>query len=102
MQLDENPEQRNRARLSHVCQAIIREASGSCKIPARIFNRSDTGIYFETDTQINPGTEIHINVYGGTDGLDTDRVHHVCVAWCRKLPEDANFFYGIGARVLNK
>ena len=100
MRLDEYPEQRNLARSPHVCQAIICEVVGSRKIAARIFNRSDNGIYFETDTQINPGTEVRINAYSGPDG--SNQIYHACIAWCRELPKDASFFFGIGARVLNQ
>jgi hypothetical protein len=87
--------------MPYSCQAIIRDVIGSRKFTARVFNRNDTEIYFETDTRIEPSSEVYINTYNDTECSDTDQNYHVSLVWCRALPKDANFLYGCGACVLN-
>ena len=65
---------------------------------ARIYNRSSSGIYFESDISIRPGTEIYVKKNNSTRFSGSD-ICHVEVVWCEEIHDAAIFSrFGIGAR----
>jgi len=65
---------------------------------ARIYNSSSSGIYFESNISIQPGTEIYIKNNNST-GLSGSRLCHVEVVWCKEINDAVVFYpFGIGAR----
>jgi hypothetical protein len=69
----------------------------------RLFNRSETGFYFESDRAYQPGTEVYIGMRESeADGAGADyRCVLGRVVWCRELGADAHFFYGCGVRTID-
>jgi len=64
---------------------------------ARIFN-SSSGIYFESDIPIRPGTEICVKKNHST-GFSGSNLCHVEVVWCEEIHDVVVFYpFGIGAR----
>jgi PilZ domain len=97
--LTDNPERRKRVRLTQVCPIRLREATGTGEIAGRMFNRSESGIYFETDTRLDPGSELYIGVgcVPGTGAAADYACLRARIVWCRELADDAHYFYGCGA-----
>jgi len=65
---------------------------------ARIYNSSSSGIYFESNIPIRPGTEIYVKNYNSTgfSGADLCRVE---VVWCEEMHNAVVFYpFAIGAR----
>jgi hypothetical protein len=86
--------------LTQVCPIQLRDPKGRAAIVGRLFNRSETGFYFESDRAYRPGTEVYIGMREA-DGAGADyRCVLGRVVWCRELGEDSNFFYGCGVRAI--
>jgi hypothetical protein len=65
---------------------------------ARIYNSSSSGIYFESDISIRPGTEICVKKSNST-GFSGSDLCHVEVVWCEEIPDAVVFYpFAIGAR----
>ena len=96
--LTDNSERRIRARLTQVCPIRIRVGDGAAGVAGRMFNHSETGIYFETDVRLSPGAEIFIGA-GETSATDA-AVDYACrrarVAWCRELADEGHYAFGCG------
>jgi hypothetical protein len=99
--LTDNPERRKRVRLTQVCPISLRDLAGRDGVAGRMFNRSETGIYFETDTRFEPGTEVYIGTgceTGGDAAADYD-CRRARIVWCRELADDGHYVYGCGAQI---
>jgi len=65
---------------------------------AKIYNSSSSGIYFESNIPIRPGTKIYVknsnsNSFSGLDFC------HVEVVWCEEIHDAVVFYrFGMGAR----
>ena len=65
---------------------------------ARIYNSSSSGIYFESDIPIRPGTEIFVKKNDLTRFSGSD-LCHVEVVWCKEINyADVFSRFGIGSR----
>jgi len=65
---------------------------------AKIYNSSSSGIYFESDIPIRPGTEICVKNTHST-GFSGSDLCHVEVVWCEEIHDAVVFYrFGIGAR----
>jgi len=96
--LTSNSERRSRARLAEVLPISVRQAADSLNIPGRVFNHSATGIYFETNTPLDPGSEVYIGMGLRAAGAAADFCCRAAlIVWCRELSEDAQYPYGCGA-----
>ena len=64
---------------------------------ARIYNNSSSGIYFESNIPIRPGTEIYIK--NNSTNFSGSDLCHVEVVWCEEIHDAVVFYrFGIGAR----
>lgn len=100
--LPKNPERRSRARLTQVCPIQLRNPHRRGVIVGRLFNRSETGFYFESDRAYQPGTEVYIGLRESEEGGAGADYRCVLgrVVWCRELGADSHFYYGCGVRAL--
>ena len=65
---------------------------------ARMYNSSSSGIYFESNLSIRPGTEIYVKNKNSTRFSGYD-LCHVEVVWCEEIHDAVVFYrFGIGAR----
>ena len=91
-------EQRECSRFANEIPIVFNNCNAKKYNVARLYNSSSSGIYFESDIPIRPGTKIYVknsnsNSFSGLDFC------HVEVVWCEEI-HDAAFFsrFGIGAR----
>lgn len=93
-----NPERRAKVRLTHVAPITIKDMGTGATYTARMFNYSETGIYFECDGLINPGTAVYIGIRRAR--YEKSPSDYTCysgiITWRGKLPEDSHFYYGYG------
>jgi hypothetical protein len=97
-----NLERRDKARFPYVCPISVKDLMSGESCSARMFNYSDTGIYFESDALLEPSTEVYI---GLCHSLFEDRpsdytCYRTTIMWRKELKVDAHFFYGYGTQVL--
>jgi len=73
-------------------------------IDATLCNSSEGGMYFESDTDIQPGTEICIRMTDYSPdihGPEAREGYRAEVMWCRKVFKEENrSCYGVGARFI--
>ena len=71
-------------------------------IPAKVFNRSDEGLYIEVDQALRPGSNVDIKFVAPDDR--SEKVYFVNngrVIWCKKV-EDEDTRFGIGVKILRE
>jgi len=95
-----NPERRSKARLTLVAPVNIKDIRTGATYTARMFNYSNTGLYFESDSLINPGTPVQVGIRRAPyeRGSSDYSCHRGVIAWRDKLPEDSHFYYGYGVK----
>ncbi len=97
----------NRAFHRNCCEARIMYSVYGMKerfIDAKMCNSSDGGMYFESDHDIHPGSEICIRIADYSPDIHSPEArdgYRAEVMWCRKIyKEDDASCYGIGARFI--
>ena len=68
-----------------------------------MFNYSDTGIYFESDSLIGADTEVYLGIQKTPyeDGSSDYNCYRAIIAWRKDLPEDSHFFFGYGLKFVS-
>ena len=90
-------EQRDCSRFANEIPIVFNNCNAKKYNVARIYNSSTSGIYFESDIPIRPGTKIYVKNYNSNSfsGLD---FCHVEVVWCEEIHDAVVFYrFGIGA-----
>jgi hypothetical protein len=97
-----NLERRDKARMPYVCPIIVNDLISGETCSARMFNQSDTGIYFESDALLESGAEVYIGLCHppSEDRLSDYTCYRTTIMWRKELGVDAHFFYGYGTQVL--
>lgn len=94
-----NNENRDKARFTEISPIKITENKSDIEYDARMLNYSANGLYFESDSLIDPDTEIYFAIQN--EPSDLDKSDYGCraakIAWRRDLDENAYFYYGYGA-----
>jgi len=91
-------EEREYSRFENKIPIVISDCNLEKNKEARIYNSSSSGIYFESDIPIRPGTEICVKKNNSTRFSGSD-LCHVEVVWCEEIHDSAVFYrFGIGAR----
>lgn len=98
-EMDENPENRNNARITYKSPVTIEDLSAGIIYQARMLNFSKHGLYFETDNLLHPDDEVFIGVEYSpySDSHDTYECLRAKIMWRRKLPT-SHFKYGYGVK----
>ena len=91
-------EERECSRFKNEIPIVFSNCNSEKYNEARIFNSSSSGIYFESNLPIRPGTEIYIKNNNST-GFSGSNLCHVEVVWCEEIHDAVVFYpFGIGAR----
>jgi hypothetical protein len=90
------PERRSGPRRDQVRDLSVCDAGGYGRVAGLQFNRSETGIYFETDVRLDPGSKVYIGAHpsGATTGYS---FRLAWIVWCRALGATGRLAYGCGA-----
>ena len=96
-----NLERRDKARLPYVCPISVKDLMSDKSCSARMFNCSDTGIYFESDALLESGAEVYIGLrHSPFEDRPSDYTcYRTTIMWRKELEEDAHFFYGYGTQI---
>jgi hypothetical protein len=100
----QNLERRDKARLPYILPISVKDLMSGESCSARIFNYSDTGIYFESDALLESGTEVYIGLpHSPFEDLPSDYTcYRTTIMWRKELQEDSHFFYGYGTQILSR
>ena len=97
--MDENPENRNNARIDYRSPVMIENLKAGIIYQARMLNYSKHGLYFETDSLLQLGEEVFIGIEYSpySDSQDTYECLRSTIMWRKKLPT-SHFNYGYGVK----
>ena len=59
---------------------------------ANMFNCSESGLYFETNSPLKPGVDVVVSAAG------QDRYFRASIKWCQRVGPIDKSIYGVGAR----
>ena len=99
-QTTENQENRDAARMDHVSALQIQDIESGKLHKARMFNFSKEGVYFESDSVLEPGTQIYIGIQDSPYASMPDvlEYHLAQIMWRKKL-KDSFFRFGYGVKL---
>ena len=90
-------DQRASKRLSHEAPLVIENCDSGTYSYGRMYNYSQTGFYFESDTPYQTGTRIRIDIEKSKIGLEAGQ-YFAEVKWCAEISAAVVLYdYGIGA-----
>lgn len=98
--LKDNPEKRSCARIDHQAQITLQSFEVGVMHEARMHNYSKSGLYFESDFYMVPGTEIYIGISNSpyTSQAGVYECYRSVIRW-RKFLESSAFDYGYGIEI---
>jgi Tfp pilus assembly protein PilZ len=96
----ENLENRDTARIDHISSVQVKDLASGKIHRARMFNYSKEGVYFESDSVLNPGTQIYIGIQNSPyESLpDVLEYHQAQIMW-RKTLKRSYFRFGYGIKL---
>ena len=97
--MDDNPENRDNARIRYKSPVTIENLKAGIIYQARMLNFSKFGLYFEADSLLGLGDEVFIGIEYSpyADSQDTYECVRAKIMWRRELP--TSFFkYGYGVK----
>lgn len=99
-QTAENLENRDSARLDHVSSVQVQDIESGKIHKARMFNFSKEGVYFESDSVLNPGMLIYVGIQNSPFASlpDVLEYHRAEIMWRKKL-KDSFFRFGYGVKL---
>ena len=96
----ENLENRDTARIDHTSSLQVQDMESEKIYKARMFNYSKEGIYFESDSVLNPGIQIYIGIQNSPYASMPDvlEYHRAQIMWRKELKRSF-FRYGYGVKL---
>ena len=96
----ENLENRDTARIDHISSVQVKDLASGKIHRARMFNYSKEGVYFESDSVLNPGTQIYIGIQNSPYASlpDVLEYHQAQIMW-RKTLKRSYFRFGYGIKL---
>ena len=92
-----NDEYRDNARFDHEAAILIENYPRGSYYHARMFNYSQSGMYFESNIPFRRGTIIIFGIEN-SPFENCPGVYRAKVKWCKKLPDKSSiYYYGVGA-----
>jgi Tfp pilus assembly protein PilZ len=100
--MQSNAENRDNTRFPHEAEVTLETSEIGVLYGARMHNFSDTGLYFESDYLIQPGSELIVGIkdspYSPEPGVY--QCFRAEIKWRKSLKTSA-YYYGYGARFLD-
>jgi hypothetical protein len=98
---------KKRSHSRHNCQAAIQYANFNTEKfqSAKMFNCSASGLYFETEDDVAPGSDIKIKMVDhqpNIHGAETCKFYRAQVKWSRSIKNAGTNCFGIGAQYIHK
>jgi hypothetical protein len=97
---NENAELRSSARIEHASPLQIKDVHSGNLHRAKMLNYSSEGLYFESDSMLNPGMKIYLGIKNSpyADMPDVLEYRRGEILWRRKL-KDSFYQFGYGVKI---
>lgn len=95
--MDLNPENRDKTRFDHESPVTLENSNIGIQRGVRMYNYSDLGLYLETDSRLEPETEVRIGISNSPFAAQPDKYesYRGTVRWRKPLKRSA-YYYGYG------
>lgn len=99
--MSDNSERRHKTRFSHEAPVTLENKEIGLLHGVRMYNYSSSGIYFETNFYLQPGTDLYIGIKRSPFAGESDvyECYRAVIKW-RKFLEESSFDYGYGLHLL--
>lgn len=99
--MSDNSERRRKTRFPHEAPVTLENEEIGLLHGVRMYNYSSTGIYFETNFYLQPGTDLFIGLKSSPLANESDayECYRAVIKW-RKFLEESSFDYGYGLHLL--
>ena len=99
--MSDNSERRRKTRFEFEAPVTLENEEIGLLHGVRMYNYSSTGIYFETNFYLQPGTDLFIGIKSSPLAEDPDvfECYRAVIKW-RKFLEESSFDYGYGLHLL--
>ena len=96
----ENFENRDNVRINHNSSLQVKDLQSGKIHKAKMFNYSKEGVYFESDSVLNPGMQVYIGIKNSPHASVPDvlEYHRAEIMWRKKLKRSF-FQFGYGAKL---
>ena len=98
-EMSKNQERRKSARIDQTSALKVEDLKSGKIYKARMFNYSQNGFYFESDSILNPGEQIYIGIQDSPYApiADVLEYYRAEIVWRKKL-KDSYFYHGYGVK----
>jgi hypothetical protein len=96
----ENFENRDNVRINHNSTLQVKDIQSGKIHKAKMFNHSKEGVYFESDSVLNPGMQVYIGIQNSPYASlpDVLEYHRAEIMWRKKLKRSF-FRFGYGVKL---
>lgn len=101
--MNDNPERRDKTRFPHEAPVTLENDEIGLLHGVRMYNYSRTGIYFETNFYLQPGTDLYVGIKSSplAEATDVYECYRAVIKW-RKFLEESSFDYGYGLQLAGR
>jgi hypothetical protein len=101
--VESNTEKRNKTRFAHESKVTLENTDIGFRCEGRMYNFSETGIYFESDSILEPQVEVLVAISDSPFAFEpgTHEQHHGKVKWRKELTQ-ASYYFGYGIELIEK
>lgn len=101
--MNDNPERRHKTRFPHDAPVTLENEEIGLLHGVRMYNYSSTGIYFETNFYLQPGSDLYIGIKSSPFATESDvyECYRAVIKW-RKFLEESSFDYGYGLHLIER
>ena len=101
--MNDNSERRYKTRFPHEAPVTLENEEIGLLHGVRMYNYSSTGIYFETNFYLQPGTDLYIGIKSSPFAHESDiyECYRAVIKW-RKFLEESSFDYGYGLHLIER
>ena len=101
--MDDNPERRDRTRFPHETLLTLENEEIGQLHGVRMYNFSRSGVYFETNFYLQPGTDLFVGIQSSpfAEKSDVYECYRAVIKW-RKYLEESSYDYGYGLELIEK
>jgi len=99
--METNPERRDKTRFVHESKITLENSEIGVQRGSMMYDFSNKGIYFETDTRLEQETEFRIGINNSPFASEPDKFesYRGIVKW-RKALKRSSYYYGYGAELI--
>ena len=99
--METNPERRDKTRFEHECKITLENSKIGVLRNCAMYNFNNNGLYFETDTQLEPETELRIGIKNSPFAAEPDKFesYRGSIKWRKELKR-SSYYFGYGVELI--